>query len=163
LLGCDINENEELVKKYGLKSVSIKHLCKASDIITLLIPLNTATKHLINKELFDTMKPGVMFINTARGAIIKTEDAIDALDDGIIGSFGLDVYEKEKGIFFYDLSKEKMKDEVLIDLMNRPNVIITPHQAFATKEALGNISDATFYNVDCSASGKRSPNEINVS
>ena len=163
LLGCDIKENEELVKSYGLKYVSIKDLCKASDIITLHIPLNTATKHLINKELFDTMKPGVMLINTARGAIIKTEDAIAALDNGTIGSLGLDVYEKEKGIFFYDLSKQKMEDEVLINLMDRANVMVTPHQAFATKEALGNISDATFYNVDCWTGGKRSPNEITVS
>ena len=160
LLGHDIKRNEELEKKYDLKYVSLKELCLASDIITLHVPLNTDTRYMINKELFDIMKPGVMLVNTARGAVIKTEDAIDALDNGKIGYLGLDVYEKETGIFFYDLSTQKVKDRVLLNLMGRPNVMITPHQAFATKEALSNISDVTFYNIDCWSMNKRSLNEI---
>lgn len=162
LLGYDIKENEELVKKYGLKYVPIKDLCHESDIITVHLPLNMATKHLVDKKLFEAMKPGVMLINTARGAVIRTDHAIDALDNGTIGYLGLDVYEKEKGVFFYDLSKKEMKDEILINLMHRPNVIITPHQAFATREALINIADTTFYNIDCWATGKISPNEVTV-
>lgn len=160
LLGCDIQENKSLVEKYNLKYVSIEELCRTSDIITLHVPLNAATKYLFDKELFDIMKPGVMLINTARGAVISTDHAIDALNSGTIAYLGLDVYEKEKGVFFYDLSKEKINDEVLVNLMNRHNVIITPHQAFATKEALCNISEITFYNIDCWAKGHSSPNEI---
>lgn len=160
LSGYDIQQNKELVRKYNLKYVDLKTLCGSSDIITLHTPLNTATKYLINKELLDTMKPGVMLINTARGAVINTEHVIEALENGKIGYLGLDVYEKEKGIFFYDYSKNQITDEMLKKLMCYPNVIITPHQAFATNEALSNIADTTFYNIDCWALNKKSNNEL---
>jgi D-lactate dehydrogenase len=110
--------------------------------------------------MLDVMKPGVMLINTGRGAVINTEHIMEALDNGKIGYLGLDVYEKEKGIFFYDYSKNKVKDDVLKKLMGYSNVIITPHQAFATKEALSNIADTTFYNLDCWANNKTSDNEL---
>lgn len=160
LLGYDIKKNEGLEKEYNLEYVSLEELCHTSDIITLHVPLNSSTRHLVNKELFDLMKPGVMLINTARGAVLITEDAINALDNGKIGYLGLDVYEKEKGIFFYDLSKQNLNDKMLSNLMSRPNVMITPHQAFATKEALMNIADTTFYNISLWALGQHSPNEI---
>ena len=160
LSGYDIEENKELAIKYNLEYVDLKTLCQSSDIITLHTPLNTATKYLINKEMLDIMKPGVVLINTARGAVINTEDVIEALANGKIGYLGLDVYEREKGIFFYDHSKQKIKDDVLKKLMSYPNVIITPHQAFATNEALSNIADTTFYNIDCWAKNKKSDNEI---
>ena len=161
LLGYDIQENKELAEKYNLQYVDLKTLFRSSDIITLHTPLKTATKYLINKEMLDIMKPGVMLINTARGAVINTEHVIEALENGKIGYLGLDVYEKEKGIFFYDHSKQKIKDDVLKKLMSYPNVIITPHQAFATKEALSNIADTTFYNIDNWAQNKKSANELN--
>ena len=161
LLGYDIQQNKELVEKYNLQYIDLKTLCSSSDIITLHTPLNTATKYLISKEMLYLMKPGVMLINTARGAVINTEHIIEALENGKIGYLGLDVYEKEKGIFFYDHSKQKMKDEMLKKLMSYPNVIITPHQAFATNEALSNIADTTFYNIDCWAKNKKSDNELN--
>jgi len=160
LLGYDIAVNKELTEKYNLEYVDLKTLCRSSDIITLHTPLNAATKYLINKEMLDEMKPGVMLINTARGAVVNTEHVIDALEKCKIGYLGLDVYEKEKGIFFYDYSKNRITDEVLKKLMNHPNVIITPHQAFATNEALSNIADTTFYNIDCWANNKISDNEL---
>ena len=160
LLGYDIAENKELTEKYNLQYVDLKKLCSSSDIITLHTPLNTATKYLISKEMLDTMKPGVMLINTARGAVINTEHIIESLDNAKIGYLGLDVYEREKGIFFYDHSKNKVKDDVLKKLMGYPNVIITPHQAFATHEALSNIADTTFYNLDSWANNKTSENEL---
>lgn len=160
LLGYDIAENKELAEKYNLEYVDLKTLCLSSDIITLHTPLNTATKYLIAKEMLDEMKHGVMLINTARGAVINTEHVIEALNNGKIGYLGLDVYEKEKGIFFYDYSKHKITDEMLKKLMAFPNVIITPHQAFATHEALTNIADTTFYNLDCWALQNKSDNEL---
>jgi len=160
LLGYDIVENKELAEKYKLEYVDLKTLCRSSDIITLHTPLNAATKYLINNEMMQEMKPGVMLINTARGAVINTEQVIEALENGKIGYLGLDVYEKEKGIFFYDYSKNRIKDEMLKKLMSHPNVIITPHQAFATKEALTNIADTVFYNIECWANNKISVNEI---
>ena len=160
LLGYDIAENKELTEKYNLQYVDLKTLCTSSDIITLHTPLNTATKYLINKEMLDTMKPGVMLINTARGAVINTAHIIEALDNGKIGYLGLDVYEREKGVFFYDHSKNKVNDELLKKLMGYSNVIITPHQAFATNEALSNIAGTTFYNLDKWANIKTSENEL---
>jgi D-lactate dehydrogenase len=160
LLGYDIVENKDLTEKYNLQYVDLKTLCRESDIVSLSTPLNTATKYLINKETIDEMKPGIMLINTARGAVINTEHIIEALENGKIGYLGLDVYEKEKGIFFYDHSKHKINDEMLKKLMSHPNVIITPHQAFATHEALSNIFDTTFYNIDCWAQNKDSDNEL---
>ena len=160
LLGYDIEEKKELKEKYNLKYVDLKTLCSSSDIITLNTPLNTATKYMINKDMLDIMKKGVMLINTARGAVINTEHVIEALDSGKIGYLGLDVYESEKGVFFYDHSKNKVKDELLKKLMSYPNVIITPHQAFATNEALSNIASTTFYNLDKWAQNLNSENEL---
>jgi D-lactate dehydrogenase len=160
LLGYDITENKELTDKYNLQYVNLETICRSSDIITLNTPLNAATKYLIDKERLDIMKHGVMLINTARGAIINTEDVMEALDSGKIGLLGMDVYEKEKAVFFYDHSKDKVKDEVLTKLLGCPNVIITPHQAFATNEALSNIADTTFYNLDRWAQDLNSENEL---
>ena len=160
LLGYDIAENKELTEKYNLRYVDLKALCSSSDIITLHTPLNTATKYLINKEMLDAMKPSVMLINTARGSVINTEHVMEAIDSGKVGYLGMDVYEREKGVFFYDYSKNKVKDDVLKKLMSYPNVIITPHQAFATNEALSNIADTTFYNLDKWAQNQNSENEL---
>lgn len=160
LLGYDVSENYELTRKYDLRYVDLKTLCSSSDIITLHTPLNTATEYIIGKEMLGVMKPGVMLINTGRGALIKTECVIEALDTGRIGYLGMDVYEREKGIFFYDHSQNKVKDEVLKKLMDYPNVIITPHQAFATTEALSKIADTTFYNLDKWSGNLDSGNEL---
>ncbi len=160
LLAFDLAENDELIKKYNLQYVDLDALCRASDIITLHTPLNSGTKYLIDREKLLLMKKGAMLINTARGAIIHTEDVIHALDDGTIGYLGMDVYEKEKGIFFYDHSENKIEDNMLMKLMNYPNVIITPHQAFATHEALTNIADTTFYNLDQWSQQLPSENEL---
>jgi D-lactate dehydrogenase len=160
LLGYDIEMNKDFINNYDLNYVDLKALCQASDIITIHTPLNTATKYLINKELLAEMKQGVMLINTARGAIINTQDVIEALDTGKIKYLGIDVYEKEKGIFFYDHSSKKVKDDLLNKLMEYQNVIITPHQAFATNEALSNIADTTFYNIDCWSANTTSDNEL---
>ena len=95
------------------------------------------------------MKPGTMLINTGRGACVNTLDVIAGLQNGNIGYYGADVYENERGIFFCDLTGKEMKDDTLKKLLTMPNVLITPHQAFATVQALTNIADATFYNIDC--------------
>ena len=160
LLGYDTEENPELIEKFNLRYVDLKTLCGQSDVITLHLPLNTDTKHLINDKMIEVMKSGVMLINTARGAIIDTEKVIKALKAGKIGYLGLDVYEKEKGVFFYDYSVEKIQDTVLNELINHPDVIITAHQAFATKEALLNLAETTFYNLNQWAQNKKSENEL---
>jgi D-lactate dehydrogenase len=160
LLGYDIVENPELIQKFNLQYVDLATLCATAEIISIHTPLNTATKYLINREMINLMKPGVMLINTARGAVINTEHVLEALDNGKIGYLGLDVYEKEKGVFFYDHSQHGIQDAILQKLINYPNVIITPHQAFATNEALGNIAETVFYNIDCWALGKETENTL---
>jgi D-lactate dehydrogenase len=148
LLGYDIREDKTLIANYGLRYTNLETLCKESDIISLHLPLNTETKYLINEQKISWMKNGVMLINTARGAIVHTESVINGIRSGKIGSYGMDVYEHEKGIFFYDRSQEVMKDRTLLLLSTFSNVLITGHQAFLTKEALVEIAAATIRNLD---------------
>jgi D-lactate dehydrogenase len=106
------------------------------------------------------MQQGVMIINTSRGACINTEDLLHYLENGHIGYFGADVYENERGIFFYDWSGKEIRDEKLKRLLSLPNVLITPHQAFATKEALNNIAQSTFHTIHCWSRHQLSGNEL---
>lgn len=128
--------------------VTLDELLNSADIISLHLPLTPATKHLIKNESISKMKNGVMLINTSRGALIRTTDAIAALKSGKIGYLGLDVYEFEKGLFFEDHENDTVKDPLLHSLLNYPNVLITPHQAYLTKEALQEIADQTIRNLD---------------
>jgi D-lactate dehydrogenase len=149
LLGYDIAPDNELVKKYGLNYVDLPTLFGQSDIISIHTCLTPQTKYIINKESIALFKKGMMLINTSRGACVNTKDLIEALENGQVGYYGADVYEYEKGVFFYDKTGKELQDEVLSDLLAQPNVLLTPHQAFATREALGNIAETTFYNLGC--------------
>jgi D-lactate dehydrogenase len=160
LLGYDVVENEELTKKYGIQYKSLETLCKNSDIISLHVPLNSETHHLIDKKLIEKMKPGVVIINTARGAVLNTEDVIKGLRSGIIGALGIDVYEKERGLFFTNHSNDMITDEMIIKLNAMHNVLITGHQAFLTEEALTNIAETTIYNLDCWTKNSATENEL---
>jgi len=160
LLGFDIKENPELKKKFNLRYCSLEELCKESDIITIHVPLNAETHHLIDENLIKLMKKEVIIINTARGAVIYTKHLLNAIENNQIGAFGMDVYEFEKNIFFKDLSSDIPNDELLIKLLARPNVLLTAHHAFLTKEALTNIAETTIYNLDCWSEGKETENEL---
>lgn len=128
--------------------VSLEDLLAESDIISLHIPLTPQTKHLIQKGTLDKMKDGAMLINTSKGAIIKTSDLLLALESGKIGYLGMDVYENEKGLFFEDHQKDEEKDPLLTTLLAYENVLITPHQAYLTREALQEIADQTIQSLD---------------
>jgi D-lactate dehydrogenase len=160
LLGYDVYENSELTGKYGLEYIPLATLCRESDIISLHTCLTPQTKYMINRQLIELMKPGVMLINTSRGACIHTEDVLRSLENGHIGYFGTDVYEKERGLFFYDWSGREIQDEILKRLLALPNVLITPHQAFATREALTNIMQTTFSAISSWANGRHADNEL---
>lgn len=160
ILAYDINKNEDLIHEYGVEYSSLSKLCKESDIITLHTPLNTDTRYLLNKDLMSQMKKGVMIINTSRGGVVNTAELIKFLENGTIGYCGLDVYEKERGIFFFDHSGNELEDPMLKRLMALPNVLITPHQAFATREALTNIASITFDNINSWSKNLHSPNEL---
>jgi D-lactate dehydrogenase len=160
LIGYDIIENPSLIKKYQLEYHTLETLCRESDIISIHTCLNESTHHMINRETISFMKPSVMIINTSRGGCVNTTDVIDAIENKKIGFFGTDVYEKERGVFFYDYSGKELSDPILKKLLQLPNVLVTPHQAFATHEALTNIADTTFHNLRCWINQQRSENEL---
>ena len=162
LLGYDIKENRELKDKYGLEYVDLPALCREANIISVHTCLTPGTKYMINKKLIGLMQRGVMLINTSRGGCVNTVDVIEALKNGHIGYYGADVYENERGVFFYDHSAKELKDAMLKELLAMPNVLITPHQAFATQEALSNIAITTFNNIECWKNNKRSKNELTM-
>jgi D-lactate dehydrogenase len=160
LLGNDIEENNQLKERYNLNYVSLESLCEQSDIISLHVPLNSETHHLIHEDLLDVMKESAYLINTARGAVVNSEDLVKALVNKKIAAYGMDVYEHEKGIFFKDLSHDIPDDDTLIKFIAMPNVLVTGHQAFLTHEALTNIAETTIYNLDCWENDKTNENEL---
>lgn len=160
LLCCDPSPDYELGKETNLQFVSFNELCGKSDIISIHCPLNTSTKYLFDTAAFSIMKKGAFLINTARGPIIKTEDLLLALDKGLIGAAGLDVYEFEKGLFFNDHRNEPINDPLFEKLRTYNNVLITGHQAFLTETALKNIADTTAYNLKCFEQGNACINEL---
>ncbi len=147
LIAYDIKENKEIIKELDLEYVSIIDLCKKSDVISVNCPLNTNTKYLFNEDTFSIMKKNVLFINTARGGIVNTNDLLKALDAEKIGGAGLDVYENEKPIFFYNHMNSTLNDPVFDRLRTNPKVLLTGHQAFLTNEALLGIAETTVINL----------------
>jgi D-lactate dehydrogenase len=161
VLAFDEFKNPVVEQMPGVMYTNFNALCEQSDIISLHVPLNDGTRYMINKETISRMKPGVMLINTSRGALIKTRDVIDGLKTKRIGSLGIDVYEEEEGLFFIDHSDaDILEDDTISRLMTFKNVLITAHQAFLTETALTNIADTTISNLDYFAQGRVSPNEV---
>ena len=134
-------------KDSGLHYVSLDELFEKSDIISLHCPLTEETTHLINHESIAKMKKGVVILNTSRGALINAEALLEGIKSRKVGAACLDVYEEEADIFFEDRSGHILNDELLARLISMPNVIVTSHQAFLTKEALTNIAETTIKNI----------------
>ncbi|RWY53767.1 2-hydroxyacid dehydrogenase [Mucilaginibacter gilvus] len=149
-LGCTVIGHDPYLQgeAHGVQSASLESLLAASDVISLHLPLTTANKYFICDDTLNRMKDGVMLINTSRGGLINTVDVLTALKTGKLGYLGLDVYEHEKGLFFEDHTKDQYKDTLLQMLMGYDNVLVTPHQAYLTKEALQEIADQTIRNLD---------------
>jgi D-lactate dehydrogenase len=132
---------------FGVRYVDLPELWRHADVITLHCPLTPETVHLVNAEALRQMKDGVMLINTGRGALVDTRAVIEALKSGKVGYLGLDVYEEEGALFFEDLSWRVIQDDVFTRLLTFPNVVITGHQGFFTREALANIAETTLTNL----------------
>ncbi|MEP7324257.1 MAG: 2-hydroxyacid dehydrogenase [Saprospiraceae bacterium] len=165
-LGCkviamDITESVDL-KNLGIEYKTLDELLKESDIISLHCPLTPETRHLIDEVAFAKMKPGVMLINTSRGAVINASHAINALKNGSLGYLGMDVYEQEENLFFKDLSESIIQDDVISRLMSFPNVLITAHQGFFTKEALEQIVNTTLKNIMDFKNGILTDNKVTL-
>lgn len=160
VLAYDILPDRVLSSELGLKYVPLEELYRESDIISLHCPLNAETRHIIDDKSLRAMKPGVMLINTGRGALIETKALIDALKKEHIGAAGLDVYEEEEGVFFQDLSSKVLQDDQLARLLTFSNVLVTSHQGFLTIDALRNIADTTLQNISDFQSKKTLVNEV---
>ncbi|WP_339879867.1 2-hydroxyacid dehydrogenase [uncultured Algoriphagus sp.] len=159
VLAYDINESEDL-KRLGITYLSLHDLLSQSDIISLHCPLTPDTFHLISEKTLRQMKDGVVLINTSRGALIDSQEVINALKSRKVGNLGIDVYEQEEDLFFQNRSEEILQDEQIARLMTFPNVLITGHQAFLTNEALMHISETTILNLDELEKGKELSNEV---
>ncbi len=122
-------------------------LVRESEVVTLHVPLTPETKYLVRRETLELMKPGAMLVNVSRGQLIDTTALIGALKSKRLGGVALDVYEEEEGVFFEDLSGQGLEDDVLARLLTFPNVLITAHQAFLTREALYDIASTTVENI----------------
>lgn len=160
ILACDLRPDEDLVELCQVTYTDLDDLCKKSDIISLHIPLTYENHQLIDKKKLALMKQNAILINTSRGAIVKTKDLISALENKHLAGYCTDVYEKEKGSFFKDNSKKGIGDEQLEKLLALPNVLLTPHQAYMTHEALTNIATITFENLDSWQEGRACTNEL---
>lgn len=145
IIAFDLKENEDLKQK-GIQYKTFDELLSTSDIISIHCPLTKETNHLFNTKAFEKLKKSAMIINTSRGAIIHAEDAIIALKKEQIGYLGMDVYEKESNMFFKDCSQTVIQDDVFERLLSFNNVLITPHQAFYTDEAVSEIAKITIKN-----------------
>lgn len=146
VLGYDPEANPSFTGAGG-NYVSLGELLHLSDIVSLHCPLIPQTYHTINADSLQTMKPGVMIINTSRGALVDATAMIDALKSGRIGALGLDVYEKEANFFYEDLSDSIIQDDTLQRLISFPNVLVTSHQAYFTDTAMRNIAETTISNL----------------
>jgi len=151
---------DEACRSMGVEYVDFDRLLSESDIITLHCPLTPKTHHLINEAALARMKRGAKLINTSRGAVIDTRAVIGALKTGRLGYLGVDVYEEEGDFFFRDLSDRVIQDDTLARLLTFPNVLVTGHQAFFTREALRSIAETTLENLAMIERGESCPNEV---
>lgn len=154
VLGYDVVPDLAFAERTGVELVTLESLLAQSDVISLHTPLVPDTYHLINRERILVMKPGVMLINTSRGALVDAAALIEGLKSGRIGAAGLDVYEEESEYFFEDRSDRTITDDVLARLMTFHNVLVTSHQAFLTQQALDNIARTTLANIREYIAGK---------
>lgn len=159
VLAHDFEPNAQLLA-VGVQYVDLNDLLKKSDIISLHVPLTPKTHHLIDEKALALTRPGVILINTGRGALIDTQALIKFLKSGHIGSAGLDVYEEEEGLFFEDLSGHILQDDQLARLLTFPNVLLTSHQAFLTQEALDKIARVTLQNISDFENSQSLSNEV---
>jgi D-lactate dehydrogenase len=159
LLGFDKYEKEECLR-LGMRYVSLEELLGESDIVSLHAPLTPETHYMINKETIPHLKEGAILVNTSRGALVDTQSLIPFLKQCRICAICLDVYEEEEHIYYRDLSNQIIADDVITRLLTFPNVLITGHQAFFTREAMQTIAETTIQNIDDFAAGRTNENVL---
>lgn len=158
VIAYDVFENPAL--KNFVEYVSLDKLLADSDLISLHCPLMESTHHMINIETIRKMKDGAILVNTSRGALVKTDDLIEGIRMKKFAGVGLDVYEEETNNVFEDRSDEILEHSTTARLLSFPNVMITSHQGFFTREALSAIAETTLQNALDYEAGKDSPNDV---
>jgi D-lactate dehydrogenase len=161
ILAHDPYESDEM-KGLGARYVGLDELLAESDVVTLHCPLTPQSHHLIDAARLAKMKPGAMLINTGRGALVDTPAVIHSLKSGHLGALGIDVYEEEGDLFFRDLSNKMILDDVFSRLLTFPNVLITGHQAFFTRNAMEGIATVTLDNIGAFERGEKLANEVSA-
>ena len=159
VLAYDVAQNPEAVS-LGVEYCELDRLFAGSHVISLHCPLTPQTHHIIKADSIARMRRGVFIINTGRGPLIDTAAVIRGLKSGKIGALALDVYEEEEGVFYEDLSGRILADDQLARLLTFPNVLVTSHQAFFTREAMLAIAHTTIGNLDDFAAGRPCPNAL---
>ena len=159
VLAHDLHPDPDLIG-IGVTYVDADAIAERSDIVTLHCPLTPQTRHIVNADSIARARRGFMLVNTSRGALVDASAVIEGLKSGQIGYVAVDVYEQEADLFFEDLSSEIIQDDVFQRLLPFPNVLVTGHQAFFTREALGNIADTTLGNVTAFERGEDLVNRI---
>lgn len=163
ILAADPTESLTLKSKFNVNYSNVDTLCKKCDVVILCVPLNEATHQLIDKTKLQRMRKDALLVNVARGAVVHTLDVIEAVETGLIAGYATDVYDKESGVFFYDRSSTNPNDAILDKMLVNDRILLTPHQAFATKEAIHNIAMTTIESLTCWQQGKRPLNELGSS
>jgi len=159
LLGFDVHRSPEFEKRGG-RYAEADEIVAEADVISLHCPLTAQTHHIVNARTLARVKRGALLINTSRGGLVDTEAVIEALKSGQLGGIAIDVYEQEASLFFKDLSSTVISDDVIQRLVSFPNVIVTGHQAFFTREALETILETTLRSISDCAAGRPLANEI---
>lgn len=162
LIAHDPAPNPAAAQEIGFEYVGFEDILRQADVVSLHMPLLAQTHHLIDARAIGLMKRGAVLINTSRGGLVDAAALVEGLKDGQLGGVGLDVYELEEGVFFHDLSSQPLKDDVLARLMTFPNVLITSHQGFLTREALTNIAETTLGNARAFERGEALVNQVRL-
>ena len=149
------------MKNKGVEYLELDQVLSESDILSLHCPLTPETHHLMREDTLSKMKKGAMLVNTGRGKLVNTSAVINSLKKEHLGSLAIDVYEEEEKLFFRDLSDYVIPDEQIAQLMIFPNVLITAHQGFFTRESMEEIARITIKNFDDFEDDKKSDNEVN--
>ena len=164
--GCEVLGHDKYpsaeFEVLGARYADLAEICAKADIISLHCPLTPETHHIVNADMLSRLKRGALLINTSRGGLVETEAVVEALKSGQLGGLALDVYEQEADLFYRDWSSTVVSDDVFERLLSFPNVIVTGHQAFFTREAITTICQTTIDSLSEFAAGRTLSNELRL-